>query len=112
MRKKRFKKGSHSRIISMILPLIIFAIIFALVAASLKTTSRSVGSEGVRIAEEAVRRAAVSCYAIEGSYPESYEYLIENYGLAINTDRYVVHYSIFASNLMPEITVISKEAQQ
>ena len=31
--------------------------------------------EGVRVTEQAIRRAAVQCYAIEGEYPPSLEYL-------------------------------------
>lgn len=54
------------------------------------------------------------CYAIEGQYPESVAYLEENYGLRIDHDRYIVHYDIFADNIMPEITVFSlaDEAEQ
>lgn len=56
--------------------------------------------------EEAVRRAAVFCYAVEGIYPSELEYLIDNYGLRIDHDRFVVKYEPIASNLMPDITVL------
>lgn len=63
--------------------------------------------EGVRVTEQAIRRAAVQCYAIEGEYPPSLEYLKENYG--IEAGEYVVHYTVIASNLMPDITVFALE---
>ena len=56
--------------------------------------------------EEAIRRAAVTCYANEGIYPPNVEYLQIHYGIQIDDERYAVHYDIFADNLMPEITVV------
>ncbi|MBO5778449.1 MAG: hypothetical protein J6R82_02660 [Clostridia bacterium] len=56
--------------------------------------------------EEALTRAAVACYAIEGAYPPTLEYLVENYDVQINTERFTVKYELYASNLMPDITVL------
>ena len=54
---------------------------------------------------DAVHNAAVTCYAVEGAYPDDIEYLRSHYGLAYDQDRYMVTYSAFASNLLPEIYV-------
>ena len=43
---------------------------------------------------------------IEGAYPESLDYLVENYGLAVNTEDYRIIYIPYAENLPPEIKVI------
>lgn len=56
---------------------------------------------------ESVYRAAMTCYACEGAYPESFEYLCENYGVSVDPQDYAVYYEVFASNIMPEITVVS-----
>ena len=56
--------------------------------------------------ERSLNRAAVACFAIEGAYPPSIEYLTENYRVHFNTDKYVVKYELYASNLMPSITVL------
>lgn len=58
--------------------------------------------------EEAVRRNMVHCYAMEGRYPESVEYMEEHYGLTYDKDRYFVDYEIVGSNLMPDVMVIEK----
>ena len=58
--------------------------------------------------EDSVRRTAVTCYAAEGFYPPSVDYMEENWGLQYEKDRYVVRYEVFASNLMPQITVLEK----
>lgn len=65
-------------------------------------------AEGKRQLENVIRRTAVSCYASEGIYPPNVEYMKERYALQFNEKAYTVHYEIFASNLMPEITVVEK----
>lgn len=55
---------------------------------------------------DTVYARALQCYVIEGAYPESLDYLIENYGLAVNTDDYRIIYIPYAENLPPEIKVI------
>ncbi len=54
---------------------------------------------------EAIRKAAVQCYALEGSYPPDLSYLSEHYGLQVDLDRFACRYEVFASNIMPEIEV-------
>mgnify|MGYP000890539327 CR=1 FL=1 len=63
--------------------------------------------ERVRSVEDAIQKAAVQCYAIEGSYP-TLEYLVQNYGLVINESAYYYHYEVMASNIMPVIAVYKK----
>ena len=64
--------------------------------------------EGLHMAEQAIRQAAVSCYALEGSYPATYQDLISRSGIVIDEDKYIVFYEIFASNIFPEITVLQR----
>lgn len=66
--------------------------------------------EGRQQLEEALRRAAVACYAAEGVYPPSLSYLEQHYGVQLDKERYTVFYEVFADNLMPEITVLEKES--
>ena len=55
-----------------------------------------------------MRRAAVSCYALEGAYPATYADLKARSGVAVDERKYKVFYEIFASNIMPEITVVRR----
>lgn len=64
--------------------------------------------KGAEQLEEAVRRAAVACYAAEGFYPPDVDYLCRYYGIVYEQGRYQIHYDCFASNLMPDITVVEK----
>ena len=59
-------------------------------------------AEGLRQLEEALRKGCVTCY------PTSLKYLEERYGVQIDRERYDVHYTAFAENLMPDITVLEK----
>lgn len=65
-------------------------------------------SQGRQRLEDSVRRTVAACYAAEGFYPPSVEYMEENWGLQYHKDRYVISYEIFASNLMPRVTVLEK----
>lgn len=59
--------------------------------------------------KDAVLRAAFQCYAVEGVYPQSAEYLEEHYGLMVNHNKYIVSYECRASNRMPQVMIIEKK---
>lgn len=60
---------------------------------------------------QSLYRGALSCYACEGAYPDTLEYLCEKYGITVDESKYDVHYTIFASNIMPDITVVELHEQ-
>jgi len=70
------------------------------------------GSAETEIVRDAVKNAALTCYAVEGAYPDSVEYLREHYQLAYDEERYVIMYEAVASNMIPEIRVTEKGAAQ
>jgi type II secretory pathway pseudopilin PulG len=86
--------------------LALFAVIAAVFVVGVNNASGSSAEEEKRVAEQSVRRAMISCYAIEGFYPASYEYLRDNYNVKIDEDKYIVDYEVFATNIMPQITII------
>ena len=55
---------------------------------------------------DAVRNAALTCYAVEGTYPDDLSYLRTNYGLAYDESRYMVTYErSLGENQVPTIYV-------
>lgn len=86
-------------------PTLIFAAVFILLIA---VGNISIGSseKGQERLEDGLRRAAVTCYANEGCYPPTLDYLKEHYGVQVDEERYIVYYEVFAENLMPDITVL------
>lgn len=60
------------------------------------------------LVRDAVKNAALTCYAVEGAYPEDIAYLRQHYGLAYNEERYMIYYDAFASNVLPDIRVVER----
>ena len=87
-------------------PLLLSVLMLAIFLAAFSNFHEGQRDEGRRQLEDAVRRATVACYAAEGIYPPSVAYLEEHYGIQIDHKRYAVMYDVFASNLMPDITVL------
>jgi len=108
MRNRSGGGKTESDSLRMLLPaVILIAVLFFFSA--LSNLEEGQNEEGRLQLEQVVRRASAACYAAEGIYPPNLEYLKEHYGLQIDEKRYIVHYEIFASNLMPDITVISRQ---
>ena len=63
-------------------------------------------SESLKQLENTVRKAVMTCYATEGVYPPTVDYIEKRYGLQIDHSRYAVFYEIFGDNIMPQITVM------
>jgi len=88
--------------------LLFCAAIMLLFLLSLSLLEEARESDGRQQLETALRRAAVSCYALEGAYPASVDHLCRVYGLQWDESRYEIAYVLTASNLMPDITVLEK----
>lgn len=109
---KDYRKDRRSWIFkSLVFPLALFGLVLALVAYGLNITSGRKSAEERKLAEDNLRKAVVSCYAIEGRYPDSYEYIRDHYGVKIDEERFIVHYEVFASNIMPDITLVERSAK-
>ena len=57
------------------------------------------------IVSEAVKNAALTCYAVEGAFPRELDYLKDRYRLAWDEERYYVTYDYAGDNLFPDIYV-------
>lgn len=62
--------------------------------------------EDKQLLADVLHRTAAACYASEGFYPPDVAYMQQYYGLRYDESRYLVRYERFASNLMPDITVL------
>ncbi|MDR0596372.1 MAG: hypothetical protein LBG50_02410 [Clostridiales Family XIII bacterium] len=72
----------------------------------MSSLGQSQQDESMKLGKEAIIRATVQCYSIEGRYPESLGYLEENYGLALDRGKYVYHYQAIGENMMPSIELL------
>ena len=89
-----------------ILPFIIFSVILLTIILAANRAFESAGLEGAAMLEKALNRASVQCYAIEGRYPPSIQYIKDNYGVYIDERQFNVFYNAYGSNIMPDIDVI------
>lgn len=87
-----------------ITPVAFIAVILAIILWSTNMTGKA-DVQQAKVQEEAIRRAAVTCYAIEGRYPESLQYVRDNYSVIVNEEDFNINYEVFASNIMPSISV-------
>lgn len=99
------KRNVFKHWIAILLPLMIILVLLFFLTA-LSNLDKGNALEEKEQLEAALHKSTVSCYSIEGAYPPSLEYLIENYGIQINTKRFTVKYEYCASNMMPDITVL------
>ena len=106
------KTRKHSLARGLALTLAVFAALFCGAIAAFQKIGSSSESMEEQLVLDAVRSAALTCYAVEGAYPQSLEELERGYGLAYNKDAYIVVYDAFASNIMPDIQVLRKGAEQ
>jgi DNA invertase Pin-like site-specific DNA recombinase len=97
------------RHISGIVPLTFTIVILVMIVFGLRQADEANRAEGVRLLEEAILRAAVHSYAVGGYFPDSISYIEENFGIYIDRTRFIVHYEVFASNILPNIRVFELE---
>ena len=95
--------SKHRFLSAMILAAVI---LIASVLVWARVSSQNSMAEQTDSIRDTVMSRALQCYVIEGAYPESLDYLKENYGLAVNTEDYKIIYIPYAENLPPEVKVI------
>jgi len=90
------------------LPLLIFGMAAAFTVMSLSGSEESGRLYRQSAVKDSIVRAASLCYAAEGAYPESLDYLSENYGVRTEYEEFTVHYSYAGGNIPPDIIVTPK----
>ena len=95
-------------ILKTLLPFMLAAAMLLITLTSVGNLSGSSRSEERQHLEDALRRAALSCYASQGYYPPDLDYITSRYGIQIDRDNFAVFYEVFAENIMPLIDVVVK----
>ena len=105
MGKRVFKKNFFHSLVSGIGPIIFTMLVIVALLIGFRQADESSRAESIRLLEETILRVAVHSYAVNGHFPESIAYITENYNVYIDKTRFVVHYEVFAANLLPDIRV-------
>lgn len=108
MRTNRFEPNPLSfvpRLISL-LPLLTGILILILFLRGIQSVSDTTAAKQQESLETALSRSIAQCYAVEGMYPPSLNYLREHYGLTYDESKFLIDYQSIGSNLMPEVVVL------
>lgn len=87
---------------------LLLALALAAALVLLPRVGRRIREDSREAIRDAVLRSAMECYAVEGVYPQSLEYLEQHYGLRVNHRDFIVSYEVFASNQPPSVFVMLK----
>lgn len=100
------QKNPMTKMLPSILVFLAIALLFFQGISSVSAGTRKRQKESL---ENAITRSITHCYAVEGSYPASLEYLKENYGLTYDEELFFVDYQTIGSNILPDVTIIERE---
>lgn len=103
-----YKQRARTSVVRNVLAVLLFAAFVTAFLVGVNNASRSAERESKHITEQAIRRAMVNCYAIEGAYPLQLSYLEEHYGVQVDHDKYVVTFNSIGKNMMPYVEIIEK----
>ena len=93
----------------MFVPLFVLVALLAVFAVGMNYFTVNTLARQKASLEKAVRADVTYCYATEGSYPTSLEYLEKKYGLTYDKDKFYVGYQSMGSNILPDITIVELE---
>lgn len=105
---KRFYHDTQSTWHNQVLSLLLFLLLFSVFSFGISNISEETSQKQSESLELAINRGIAHCYATEGRYPESLEYLQENYGIFYDSEQYFVDYQVLGSNIFPDVTIIEK----
>ncbi len=103
------KKTSGSR--NIVLSILLFLLLLFVILSMVSSWSEGSLDEQQKNLEQALIQGAVHCYAVEGSYPESLDRLLEQYNITYDKSRFFVDYRTEGQNMMPEISVIRRQQE-
>ncbi len=106
---KRFyetKKKPH-RLLPTI-SILTFALLLFCFAYGLRQIAKETERSGQVLLEQHLWQEIALCYALEGKYPSSIDYLLAHYPISYDANRYYIGYEIYGSNLLPDVTVMKR----
>lgn len=94
-------KSSKSKLLYLLLPLVLIGFFYLI-----NTVDQSTVEKQRESLDTAINKDILHCYAVEGYYPPSLDYLKEHYGLTYDEDLFFVDYRPIGSNIRPDVTIL------
>ena len=114
MRKKnanRFgaEKKRRRGFLSLLGTIAVFVVLIVLFNYGINNLTQANEEEALEAVRNAVTRAAIQFYALEGRFPPHLEYLEERFGLQLDHERFEIIYSAFGANVIPQIFITPRD---
>ena len=106
------RRSYFKSILSFLLPCVLFAAMLAWFIIATSNAASSTDKRELSALKTNIENGITMCYAVEGAYPETVEYLCDHYGLLYDRDKYIIHYERFASNIRPTVMVLERGTGQ
>lgn len=105
---KRFYHKHRTDWLRHLAVILLFLAVFLAFLSGISYVSREASDTQMETLERAISRSITHCYATEGHYPESLDYLKEHYGISYDSDEFFVDYQAIGGNIFPEVTIIKR----
>lgn len=83
-----------------------FVLVMVLFLLGISMLSSSSVNDDEQILRNAINKDIIHCYAVEGFYPPTLDYIEDHYGLTYDHDKFLVDYEAIGNNVMPNVMVI------
>ncbi len=103
------RRHRYSTIIKVLMLFLVLVIAVFCLTGAVSKMNEGQQAESLEQLDLSIRKATMTCYATEGVYPPTIEYLEDNYGIQIDRSRFTVFYEVMAMNMMPDITVMENQ---
>lgn len=113
MSSNRFTKPDLKKRISesVNFSIIVFGLVIVIFLVGVSMLSNSSARDDRAILEKAIDHDIVHCYAVEGFYPPSLDYIESNYGLSYDKARFLIDYEYVGTNVMPDVMIIERNSK-
>lgn len=105
---KRFYHQHTTNWIQHLAAIALFLAIFMAFLFGVSFVSSETSKQQLETLEQAISRGIAHCYATEGHYPESLDYLKDHYGITYDSEEFFVDYQAIGGNIFPEVTIIQR----
>lgn len=105
---RRFNKKRKLNIRPIYIGIALFALFLVLFLAGVQIMGSGNSDRQEEALRSAMERDIMHCYALEGFYPPSLDYIEEHYGLTYDSSAYIVDYQPVGNNIYPNYTIIRK----
>lgn len=88
--------------------ILFFVLFLILILFGFSNINKSTENLDIDRMKNSLDTALITCYSVEGRYPESVQYLRKNYGFTYDKNSYFITYDWQGDNVYPNIYVYRK----